>query len=143
MFFCVALLVILIDEVILDLQTYRLSSQENLEMNEFSLIAICGIFNQRNQIFGGSAGKQCTCISLYSTMPSEMKETGKWKSSNLDLILVCGNKVYEDLALNRILGVEDLPRKVKLDRKNCSGYVAYGQCNWFSWSKNQWIHEDF
>lgn len=77
MFFCVALLVILIDEVILDLQTYRLSSQENLEMNEFSLIAICGIFNQRNQIFGGSAGKQCTCISLYSTMLSEMKETGK------------------------------------------------------------------
>ena len=46
-------------------------------MNEFSLIAICGIFNKRNQIFGGSAGKQCTCISLYSTMPSEMKETGK------------------------------------------------------------------
>ena len=76
-FFVLPLLVILIDEVILDLQTYRLSSQENLEMNEFSLIAICGIFNQRNQIFGGSAGKQCTCISLYSTMPSEMKETGK------------------------------------------------------------------
>ena len=44
-FFVLPLLVILIDEVILDLQTYRLSSQENLEMNEFSLIAICGIFN--------------------------------------------------------------------------------------------------
>ena len=57
-FFVLPLLTILIGKAILDLQTYRLSSHENLlEMNEFSFIAICGIFNQGNKKFGGNPGK--------------------------------------------------------------------------------------
>ena len=35
----------------------------------------------------------------------------------VDLILVCGDKTYKDLALNRVLGVEDLPRNVNMDKK--------------------------
>ena len=43
----------------------------------------------------------------------------EWKSSDLDLIIVCGDKTYSKyLDLNRDLGVGDLPRKVQLDRKS-------------------------
>ena len=62
-------------------------------------------------------GKQCACISLFSIIFPQLKEIGKRKSLDLDLILVCVDKTYKDLSINRILGVEDLPKTIKLDKK--------------------------
>ena len=57
-FFVLPLLVNLIDKNRQDLQTYRTSSHKNLlEMNEFSLTAICRTFNQENRRLDDSAGK--------------------------------------------------------------------------------------
>lgn len=85
------LLTILIGKAIL--LTYRIPSHKNLlEMNKFSLYAICATLNQGNSRFGDSTGKQCACISLFLSTFSQLKEIRKWKSSDLDLILVCGIK---------------------------------------------------
>ena len=86
-------------------------------MNIFFFSVTYGNFNQGDQRFGNSAGKQCACISLFSTIFSQLKETGKWKSLDLDLILVCGDKIYKDLSINRILGVEDLSKTINLIKK--------------------------
>ena len=48
-------------------------------------------------------------FSLFSIIFLQLKETGK--CLDLDLILVCGHKTYKDMSINRILGVEDLPKK--------------------------------
>ena len=84
------LLTILICKVIPDLLTCRPLSHENqLEMNDFFFSVICGNFNQGDQRFGKSVRKQYACISLFSIIFSQLKEIGKWKSLDLDLILVC------------------------------------------------------
>lgn len=80
---------------------------ESATVNEFSLSANCGTFNQEYRKLGEIAGKECACISLFSTIFLQLKEIGKWESSNLNLILVCGDKTYKNLALSRILAVED------------------------------------
>ena len=116
--FVLFLLTIFISEAIPDLLTCRPVSHENRqEMNDFFFSVICGNFNQGDQRFGNSVGKQCACILLFSIIFSQLKEIGKWQSLDLDLILVCGDITYKDPSINRILGVEDLPKTIKLDKK--------------------------
>jgi len=38
-----------------------------------------GSFHQGDERFGESAGKQCTCCSLYSIAFSRVKNPGNWK----------------------------------------------------------------
>ena len=117
LFICLSLLTILMGKAIPDLLACRPLSQENwLEMNDFFSV-ICGYSNQGDQRFGNSAGKQCACISVFSIIISRLKEIGKWKSLDQDLILVCGDKIYKGQSINRILGVEDLSKAIEVDKK--------------------------
>ena len=55
------------------------------------------------------------------------------------------DKTYKDLALNRIFGVEDLPTKIKLDRKIVADILFTASVTAFLYQRNNgpmWIFKE-
>ena len=84
-------------------------------MNRFEKI-VSGNFNQGcSNIFGYSAGKQCSCITLTSVCWTTVRKVTIWKNFDLDFILRKGDKVYKDVNIDRYLNVDELPTKILID----------------------------
>ena len=84
-------------------------------MNRFEKI-VSGNFNQGcSNIFGYSAGKQCSCITLTSVCWTTVRKVTIWKNVDLDFILRKGDKVYKDVNIDRYLNVDELPTKILID----------------------------
>ena len=71
-----------------------------------------GSFHQGDIRFGESAGKQCTCCSLFSIAFSIIKSPGYWDTKDLDFILENGDSIYKGLGKHTYLMFSDLPREI-------------------------------
>ena len=78
------------------------------------LKSVQGSFHQGNIKIGETAGKQCTCCSLFSVAFTLVKTPGYWDRKDLDFILENGNRIYKGLNTNRYLMVPELPRQILL-----------------------------
>ena len=79
------------------------------------LKSIQGTFHQGNVImFGMTAGRQCACTALLSICWSVVKQINIWKTSDLDCVLIEGDKIYKSLNTNDYLNVEELPKLVQI-----------------------------
>eukprot|EP00111_Clytia_hemisphaerica_P000150 TCONS_00000347-protein len=66
--------------------------------------AVLGSFNQANrEIFGQTAGTQCSANCLYAIFWSYVRRTSIWKTNDLDKILIEGDKLYKQLNTNDYL----------------------------------------
>jgi len=73
-----------------------------------------GSFHQGDERFGESAGKQCTCCSLYSIAFSRVKNPGNWDIFDLDYVLEQGDKIYKGLNKDNYLMFSELPREIHI-----------------------------
>jgi len=71
-----------------------MSSQGNI------LKSVQGSFNQGNERFGLTAGRQCTCNALSSVAFTLIKSQGTWNSRDMDFILENGDAIYKSLNIN-------------------------------------------
>ena len=78
---------------------------------------VLGSFNQANiDLFGETAGTQCSCNALYACFWTYMRPICEWETTDLDFVLVNGDKIYKSLnARERYLSFEDLPRSIQHD----------------------------
>jgi len=75
--------------------------------------SVLGSFHQGNvSRFGETAGSQCACNALYSLFWSRIRPVSIWKYSDLDFILIEGDKLYKSLNTNMHLNVDELPRTI-------------------------------
>ena len=83
--------------------------------------SIQGTFNQGNiSLFGNTAGKQCSCIALFSLFWCHIKQVSRWDSLDLDNILISGDKLYKSLNKNYYLNVDELPREIIIYERTVS-----------------------
>lgn len=79
-----------------------------------------GSFNQGNiSRFGETAGSQCACNALYSLFWSRTRSVQTWECSDLDMILVEGDRLYKSLNTNLHLNVDELPRTIQYNGIVC------------------------
>ena len=72
-----------------------------------------GSFSQGNVVlFRKTAGFQCACNALFSICWSVIRNICNWMTSDLDHILMEGDKLHKSLNIQNYLNVEDLPRKI-------------------------------
>ena len=120
------ILYILLFVVIFNQPFFNLNPNSNitiLVMNRFEKI-VSGNFNQAcPNIFGYSAGKQCSCITLTSVCWTTVRKITLWKDFDLDFILHKGDKVYKDVNINRYLNVDELPTKIVIDNSHFDIFV--------------------
>ena len=77
--------------------------------------AVLGSFNQANsEIFGQTAGTQCSANCLYAIFWSYVKRVSIWKTADLDNILLEGDKLYKQLDKNTSLLIEEMPRFIEI-----------------------------
>ena len=69
--------------------------------DEYILVnTIQGSFHQGNvEKFGDTAGRQCTCMTLFAIGYASFKRLGIWKKCDLDVILMNGNQLYKGLPI--------------------------------------------
>ena len=83
------------------------------------LKSVQGNFNQGNvAIFGGTAGKQCSCNALFSVCWSVVRKVSIWKSYDLDNILIEGDKIYKFPNKDDFLSVDELQQRIKIYNRN-------------------------
>jgi len=83
-------------------QTYQISK------------AVLGSFNQANEeLFGQTAGTQCSVNCLYAIFWSNFRRVNLWKTTDLDKILIEGDKLYKQLDTNSHLSVDEMPRFIE------------------------------
>ena len=73
-----------------------------------------GSFHQGNIRFGETAGKQCTCCSLFSVAFTLVKTPGRWVSNDLDYIVIKGDMIYKALGKDTYLLASELPNIITL-----------------------------
>eukprot|EP00111_Clytia_hemisphaerica_P015231 TCONS_00044910-protein len=78
---------------------------------------IQGNFNQANEIFGHTVGKQCAAITVFSVCWTNIRKINIWKDYDLDHILHKGDKVFKDTGINRPLYINELPAQIMIE--NC------------------------
>ena len=83
-----------------------------------SLKVIQGSFHQGNEKFGETAGKQCTCCSLFSVAFGLVKSPGHWVSNDLDFIVENGDTIYKTLDKETYLMVSELPKEISFLETN-------------------------
>jgi hypothetical protein len=59
--------------------------------------SVLGTFNQGSEQFGDTAGRQGACNSLFAIFWSKIRNVSNWRTSDLDKILVEGDKIYKSL----------------------------------------------
>ena len=70
--------------------------------------------HQGNNKFGDSAGKQCTCCSLFSIAFTLTKSPGHWDSHDLDFIVNMGDRIYKEVNIPTYLALTELPHEISL-----------------------------
>ena len=87
-----------------DLPTYKVSK------------VVLGSFNQADEeLFGHTAGTQCSVNCLYAIFWSNFRQVNLWKTTDLDRILIEGDKLYKQLDINRHLSVDEMPHFIEID----------------------------
>ena len=75
---------------------------------------IQGSFHQGHKQFGETAGKQCTCCSLFSVVFSIVKNPGSWDTIDLDYVLKNGTEIYRGVNKDGFLMFSELPREINI-----------------------------
>jgi len=96
-----------------------MSSQGNI------LKSVQGSFNQGNERFGLTAGRQCTCNALSSVAFTLIKSQGTWNSRDMDFILENGDAIYKSLNINGYVAMDELPQHFAF--KNSTTFTAIFQ----------------
>ena len=65
-----------------------------------------GSFNQGNIVLGETAGIQCTCMALFAISYPNIKEISRWYQSDLDIVLVNREALYNILGRQTLLTAE-------------------------------------
>ena len=78
------------------------------------IISVQGSYHQGDARFGSTAGRQCTCCSLFSIVFTLVKSPGQWNTHDLDFIVERGDKIYKNLNTNNYLMLTELPRETSL-----------------------------
>lgn len=78
-------------------------------------VVVQGSFHQGNVRFQQSAGKQCTCCSLFSVAFILIKSQGHWNSDDLDFIVENGDSIYKSLNVVTYLALNELPAHIPFD----------------------------
>ena len=74
-----------------------------------------GSFYQGNsQLFGETAGIQCTCNALYALCWTQTKQIFYWVRGDLHHMLVEGDNLYKSLHTSDMLPIDQLPAFVKM-----------------------------
>eukprot|EP00111_Clytia_hemisphaerica_P014679 TCONS_00043273-protein len=75
---------------------------------------VLGSFNQANrEMFGETAGTQCSANCLYAIFWSNVRRVSIWKTTDLDRILIEGDKLYKQLNTNSYLSVDEMPHFIE------------------------------
>eukprot|EP00111_Clytia_hemisphaerica_P009079 TCONS_00026613-protein len=75
---------------------------------------VLGSFNQVNEsLFGLTAGTQCSANYLYAIFWSNFRRVSIWKSTDLDKILIEGDRLYKLLDTSSYLSVDEMPRFIE------------------------------
>lgn len=62
--------------------------------------------------FGENAGSQCTCHAFYYLFWSRVRSAAFCKCSDLDMVIIYGDKLYESLDNAMHLNVDELSRTI-------------------------------
>ena len=81
------------------------------------LKVIQGSYRQGDGKFGDSAGKQCTCCSLFSVAFTLIKTQGEWNTNDLEFIVEKGDLIYKSLNVNCYLAFNELPKEIPFIRQ--------------------------
>ena len=74
-----------------------------------------GSFHQGNvEKFGLTAGRQCTCCTLFSTVFSVVKNPGHWDKIDIDYVVENGDKTFKEINSPGYLMFNELPRKINV-----------------------------
>ena len=73
---------------------------------------IQGSFHQGNPRFGGTAGVQCACNSLFALCWLQVKTVSRWDKNDLSHVLTEGDLLYKSLNVVDMLTADDLPRSI-------------------------------
>ena len=77
-----------------------------------------GSFNQGDvSRFGLTAGIQCCCNTIVSIIYSKCKQINFWKTSDLDYILIEGDKHFKTLGFTKSPFVDQFPRSVFVENQ--------------------------
>ena len=104
-------------------------------MTTMNYKSIQGSFHQGDPKFGHSAGKQCTCCSLFAIAFTLCKSPSRWNNNDLDFIVEYGDLVYKGLNTEKYLMIPDLPNSLFLLKTNIrvemleSTYGVISGCN--------------
>ena len=89
------------------------------------LKSVQGSFNQGNERFGLTAGRQCTCNALSSVAFTLIKSQGTWNFRDMDFILENGDAIYKSLNIDGYVAMDELPQEFSF--KNYSQFKAIFQ----------------
>jgi len=79
------------------------------------LKCIKATFNQGNEKFSHTRGRQCTCISLFSICFSFSKQTSFWNQNDLEYLIEQGDKLSKSQNTSLFLSCGELPRNVEAE----------------------------
>ena len=71
--------------------------------------------HQANARYGETAGIQCACMTLMAICLTIFKDVHVWESYDLDYILEQGDRIFKDLRMFRLLGIDDLPQNFAVE----------------------------
>ena len=77
--------------------------------------AVLGSFHQGNEMFGETAGIQCTSNAFLAISFSAIKNVSVWKSFDLDYILYHGDNLIKCLKAFQSLAADELPLSVNIE----------------------------
>ena len=79
------------------------------------LKVVQGSFNQANQKFGETAGRQCACITLFSIAWSAIRRVALWNTTDLDFILSEGDQLYKGSSVSTFISADELPQTIDIE----------------------------
>ena len=98
-----------------------------------------GTFNQGHPMFGETAGRQCSCCSLFAIFFTIVKSPGHWDRNDLDFVVQEGDTLYKSKNTTDFLMVTQLPCLISKFRTNVNvkllennvGVVSFGNTSKF------------
>jgi len=79
------------------------------------LKCIKATFNQGNEKFGHTSGRQCTCIGLFSICFSFFKQVSFSNQNDLEYLIEQGDKLYKSQNTTLFLSCGEPPRNVQVE----------------------------
>ena len=79
--------------------------------------------HQGHAKYGESRRMQCSCMTLMSVRWDLLKPISRWRTSDLDNILLNGDLLFKSINKLRYLSIDDMPNILKI--KNCFLTIEY------------------